>query len=235
MRGKRCQVCDGPIADGRCTLCGMPYRKDEVLYHLNENRSDHYRHATEQAKSNAGAAGAFGDRKSSGQKRASKMNTKTYQQQARRADTVTKKQKEKTSSKASRLGVIITVFTILFGVLPSVINNVRDEYQSKVSYSFSGISGPGITVWEDSDRPRYSLDEGYEAEVGFDLPPGTYELYVSEGSATIQVTGSYETSNYEIEDEDDFQFIYLEEGDMVSVREADSADGQVGFELLDEV
>ncbi len=58
---------------------------------------------------------------------------------------------------------------------------------------------------------------------------------MSEGSATIQVTGSYETSNYEIEDEDDFQFIYLEEGDMVSVREADSADGQVGFELLDEV
>lgn len=24
----------------------MPYRNDEVLYHLNENRSDHYRHAT---------------------------------------------------------------------------------------------------------------------------------------------------------------------------------------------
>ena len=57
MRGKkRCQVCDGPIADGRCTLCGMPYRKDEVLYHLNENRSDHYRHATEQAKKQCGSS-----------------------------------------------------------------------------------------------------------------------------------------------------------------------------------
>lgn len=48
--GKRCQVCDGPVANGRCRLCGMPYRNDEILYHLNENRSDHYRHATPKAR-----------------------------------------------------------------------------------------------------------------------------------------------------------------------------------------
>ena len=46
MEKKRCQVCDGPVVNGRCKLCGMPYRNDETLYHLNENRSDHYRHAT---------------------------------------------------------------------------------------------------------------------------------------------------------------------------------------------
>ena len=46
MEKKRCQVCDGPVVNGRCKLCGMPYRNDEILYHLNENRSDHYRHAT---------------------------------------------------------------------------------------------------------------------------------------------------------------------------------------------
>ena len=28
---------------------GMPYRNDETLYHLNENRSTHYRHATSRA------------------------------------------------------------------------------------------------------------------------------------------------------------------------------------------
>ena len=44
MEKKRCQVCDGPVVNGRCKLCGMPYRNDETLYHLNENRSDHYRH-----------------------------------------------------------------------------------------------------------------------------------------------------------------------------------------------
>ena len=43
---KRCQVCDGPVVDGRCKLCGMPYRNDDELYHLNENRRDHYAHAS---------------------------------------------------------------------------------------------------------------------------------------------------------------------------------------------
>ena len=43
---RKCQVCDGPIVNGRCKLCGMPYRNDEELYHLNENRRDHYTHAS---------------------------------------------------------------------------------------------------------------------------------------------------------------------------------------------
>lgn len=50
MGKNRCQVCDGPVVNGRCKLCGMPYRNDEILYHLNENRSDHYRHATIRAR-----------------------------------------------------------------------------------------------------------------------------------------------------------------------------------------
>lgn len=44
--GKRCQVCDGPIVNGRCKYCGMPYRNDAVMYHLNEDRSEHYRHSS---------------------------------------------------------------------------------------------------------------------------------------------------------------------------------------------
>lgn len=50
MEKKRCQVCGGPIANGRCKLCGMPYRKDEILYHLNEERSEHYKHASIKAR-----------------------------------------------------------------------------------------------------------------------------------------------------------------------------------------
>lgn len=46
MGKKECQVCGGPIADGRCKLCGMPYRNDEMKYHLNENRRDHYEHVS---------------------------------------------------------------------------------------------------------------------------------------------------------------------------------------------
>ena len=50
MERKRCQVCEGPIVNNRCRLCGMPYRNDDTLYHLNENRSEHYRHATSRAR-----------------------------------------------------------------------------------------------------------------------------------------------------------------------------------------
>ena len=46
MAGKRCQVCGGKVVNGRCSLCGMPYRNDEVLYHLNEPREVHYKHAS---------------------------------------------------------------------------------------------------------------------------------------------------------------------------------------------
>lgn len=50
MTRRKCQICDGPVENGRCRLCGMPYRDDEQLYHLNENRSEHYRHAGEKAR-----------------------------------------------------------------------------------------------------------------------------------------------------------------------------------------
>ncbi len=43
---KKCQVCGGPVSGGRCRLCGMPYRNDNEMYHLNENRRDHYQHAS---------------------------------------------------------------------------------------------------------------------------------------------------------------------------------------------
>ena len=46
MAGQRCQVCGGKVVNGRCSLCGMPYRNDEVLYHLNEPREIHYKHAS---------------------------------------------------------------------------------------------------------------------------------------------------------------------------------------------
>ena len=46
MAGEKCQVCGGRVVNGRCSLCGMPYRNDEILYHLNEPRDVHYRHAS---------------------------------------------------------------------------------------------------------------------------------------------------------------------------------------------
>ena len=44
---KKCCVCDGPVADGRCSWCGMPYQDEENRYHLNENLRDHLNHMSE--------------------------------------------------------------------------------------------------------------------------------------------------------------------------------------------
>ena len=46
----RCPLCDGSVVNGRCKDCGMPYRNDEILYHLNESRRDHYQHASDKAR-----------------------------------------------------------------------------------------------------------------------------------------------------------------------------------------
>lgn len=45
---KKCQVCSGPIVNGKCKLCGMPYRNDdEIFYHVNESRRAHYKHSND--------------------------------------------------------------------------------------------------------------------------------------------------------------------------------------------
>lgn len=46
----KCPLCDGPVVNGRCRECGMPYKNDELLYHLNEDRRTHEKHATDKAK-----------------------------------------------------------------------------------------------------------------------------------------------------------------------------------------
>lgn len=48
---KSCQLCGGAISGGRCTWCGMPLRDEKRLYHLNEDRSDHYVHSSKRIQS----------------------------------------------------------------------------------------------------------------------------------------------------------------------------------------
>lgn len=46
MSRRKCCLCESPIVNGRCSVCGMPYRNDEEMYHLNEPRREHYKHAS---------------------------------------------------------------------------------------------------------------------------------------------------------------------------------------------
>ena len=71
--GKKCQVCGGSVVNGRCKYCGMPYRNDMELYHLNEDRSEHYRHSS--AKERDSSAGQKQNNKKAGKKSGSENNT----------------------------------------------------------------------------------------------------------------------------------------------------------------
>ncbi len=78
--GKKCQVCGGPVVNGRCKYCGMPYRNDMELYHLNEDRSEHYRHSSAKVRKSNGrerdsSAGQKQNNKKAGKKSGNENNT----------------------------------------------------------------------------------------------------------------------------------------------------------------
>lgn len=151
MIGERCPLCDGPVANGRCTVCGMPYKKDEILYHLNENSRDHYKHATEKAReimrNKAGASGTDG--RSLG-KNASKEDIKAYQEKTRQEavkrmtatktpvssgkNSAKKKNQKKVESaygpekkKTGRGKIILWIIVILLILLPSILDFVEEK------------------------------------------------------------------------------------------------------------
>lgn len=50
MIPEKCSVCGGVVINGRCSECGMLYKDESKLYHLNESREEHYQHATREVK-----------------------------------------------------------------------------------------------------------------------------------------------------------------------------------------
>ena len=67
--------------------CGMPYRNDEILYHLNESRSDHYRHASDKARKIMQTQGVGSLGKGSTGKAAGNRNTSSGREKIRPAKT----------------------------------------------------------------------------------------------------------------------------------------------------
>ena len=92
----KCPLCDGTVVNGRCKECGMPYRNDEILYHLNESRSDHYRHASDKARKIMQTQGVGSLGKGSTGKAAGNRNTSSGREKIRPAKT----------KKHSKLGIL---------------------------------------------------------------------------------------------------------------------------------
>lgn len=185
MGKKKCQVCGGPIANGRCKLCGMPYRNDEVLYHLNENRRDHYAHATKTAQQVMRQREIpLGDNKSleKNAKDPAKMREEIKKQQQKvRQEAVTrmsttKKQNASTAStysynrskkntssssytqkKKKKTSYWITIVIFIIILLCSLLPNFMDYVREKAAYSQESIF--------DSDTLKKLKDYG----IHFDL------------------------------------------------------------------
>lgn len=104
----KCPLCDGAVVNGRCRDCGMPYRNDEVLYHLNEDRRSHEKHATDKAKEELlKRMVPLGDtvKQASGQKagkNAQKTSGKPVQKSVTRTTAQTVKNRQKAAARSKK-------------------------------------------------------------------------------------------------------------------------------------
>lgn len=106
--GKKCQVCGGPVVNGRCKYCGMPYRNDMELYHLNEDRSEHYRHSSAKVrKAMAESEIPLPDRNKTTKTPEKKASVKTTQKTIQKTTQKPKKKEARASKKFWRLILVL--------------------------------------------------------------------------------------------------------------------------------
>lgn len=252
----RCQVCDGPIVNGRCKYCGMPYRNEEVLYHLNESRSDHYRHATPKAKKiMAQQAVPVADRKETLGRTSSKEEIKAHHQQVREeavkrmtaappkapqsAKTVKKAGSTGTAGKhKSRVGLIAVTIIVICGALQSAGEWVVERYEEKKAATVRETVYPESQVTEvlqwafnNGVKEYYLVPENGEVTVGADLDAGVYEASIERGTATVVVYDFEKTRSYDFDAGRGSKVLILQKGSKVYV-EAGALAEQVVFSKL---
>lgn len=235
----KCPLCDGPVSGGRCRDCGMPYRNDELRYHLNEDQRTHESHVSEKIKKelqkNLGNTISHEEirqkqqavrqeaveRMTAGRMAAEKASDKDWKKKSTGKKS---KKKEETSWKKSFSGKekkknsflrwFFVILTIL--VLASLVFEEEPEDTSFES------------VWTNADG---SVEYGFSAGFGYieadrDLPSGTYRIYTDEEELTLVYesgTGGEEITLREDEsivrtvEEGDFFYLENEKSDYDSV------------------
>ena len=189
----KCPLCDGTVVNGRCKECGMPYRNDEILYHLNESRSDHYRHASDKARKimQTQSAGVGSPGKGSARKAAGNRNTSSGREKIRPAKT----------KKHSKLGILWVIIIILAAVAPlaeDLGGAIKEAIQSEVENSSeiqtdtAETTDPGTYFysWDDEQGYKdYSIGAGYgPAQAGVQFEAGKYGVFTSSAEVTLTVT-----------------------------------------------
>ena len=247
----RCPLCDGPVVNGRCKDCGMPYRNDEILYHLNESRSDHYQHATDKArkimreqqkpqgtpKRTNGAAKSGAGRAAVSRQAMQEQQRKIRQEamQKMSAPRNTAGTTERYTGKPKKRSRFVWVWIILILVisLAPAFGDFKDMIQDVVSSQ----SGSENTYTDTEDLDTYFSaeqdDDGYmfyslaagngPVTAGVQIEAGKYGIYTIDEKAVVVVTSKdgKNKERYPLKSGDDTLLVTLDEGDTIEAQSED--------------
>lgn len=239
---EKCKVCGGPIANGRCRLCGMPYRDDEVLYHLNENRRDHYRHATINAKAEMrsreiplGDSPKIPEQKRAPQKTYTPVKRSVPEKKAASEKKYTTEKKRTSAAGAKGKRKTLAAFLIIAVIAAGVISSFEFFAEKFEEARYLG----GLYLNDDTYSEQvtaaysYETDEEISLTVGVHIEPGTYKVYAEAGYADLRLTGLGQSKRYGLtgtQGRDGAVSLSLEDGETVQIIPAQSKTLQITFE-----
>lgn len=151
MKSRKCCVCGGPIRAGRCSYCGMPYRKERTLSEIERANSRaeklsavqrSQRERTDTRRKTADQGLDISREESAVQKARAEERKQKLQQQAARMEELRKRQQEiqrrtrgttassyKSVRKKSGAGILIFIIFLVFiiSIFSQIVGKVRQE------------------------------------------------------------------------------------------------------------
>lgn len=253
----KCPLCDGSVVNGRCRDCGMPYRNDEILYHLNEDRRSHEKHATDKAreellkrmvplgdmKQASGQVSGANTRKASG-KTGQRNITRTADQKVKdkqKAAAKSKKEFGRSSNsswspekkKKALNRIIFWGLVVLVLVGPSIdgILSFWSDNETAVDSSSSGISSEGTAVYS-IGNPEEQSPDSYSFSSWSDSD-GRMEYGLNAGYGSIEVGEELPVGEYRIYTNNDMVKLLYKNADekkaeVFELKEGDSLEMLLG-------
>lgn len=245
----KCPLCDGSVVNGRCRDCGMPYRNDEILYHLNEDRRSHEKHATDKAreellkrmvplgdmKQASGQVSGANTRKASGKtgqrnitRTADQKQKGVWQKQQQLLESGEKSKKKKALNRIIFWGLVVLVL-----VGPSIdgILSFWSDNETAVDSSSSGISSEGTAVYsignpEEQSPDSYSFSSWSDSD-------GRMEYGLNAGYGSIEVGEELPVGEYRIYTNNDMVKLLYKNADekkaeVFELKEGDSLEMLLG-------
>ncbi len=175
----KCELCGGPVVNGRCTRCGMPAFDEQSLYHVNEERQDHYQHASEKEKKRMDAQGMGPGGPDKGKSSASAGKNVWVEKERKQSRKKEKENRRNLAGREKKRGWRRFVFPALLVILVVCVGAIL--YQS-----YEENSADSRFFLEEGEYMGY-LSPGQDLFVGDSVPAGDYVLFAPEGQVRISI------------------------------------------------